>query len=55
MGLLSETPDAGETEWPVVLPDGNTAYCRTDEHGRIDPRAAYAPWLTRKHREPPRT
>ncbi|MGV7585244.1 hypothetical protein PJN38_24280 [Mycobacterium kansasii] len=36
-----------EQTWPMVLPDGQTAFCPVDAYGRIDPREAYAPWLRR--------
>ena len=46
--------DEHEQTWPVVLPNGETAYCPVDAAGRIDPRAAYGPWL-RTYTPPPRT
>lgn len=39
-----DIPDE-ELTFPVVLPDGSTAYCPVDKAGRIDPRQAYGPWL----------
>lgn len=50
MGLLGEMPPDTALEFPVVLPDGNTAFCKVDELGRIDPRQAYSPWLKPKVR-----
>lgn len=43
---LSPEPAAeAEQTWPVVLPNGETVFCPVDQHGRIDPRQAYGPWL----------
>ena len=43
--ISPEPADDNELTFPVVLPNGETAYCKTDSAGRIDPRAAYQPWL----------
>lgn len=44
--LTPETPPDSELTFPVALPNGATAMCGVDPLGRIDPRQAYAPWLT---------
>jgi hypothetical protein len=41
----NEPVEESELTFPVVLPNGDTAYCKTDKAGRIDPREAYGPWL----------
>lgn len=51
--LSPEPAPEAEQTWPVVLPNGETAYCPVDHNGRIDPRGAYRPWLDASPSSPP--